>query len=151
MGAKRLDQAFLASMVSGHVVGRESSSKSKWVTMQSSSSPSSKTARSVSSGGSSMVDVVSDELALRFSGFDDVVWREDGGEIEGREEGAWDLAKKVDSLVCPAFGFSHSLSLPFFFCFLEEEPRDSVSVVSLRLKDVEETEGQGSADDGGGV
>ena len=95
-----------------------------------------------------MVNVVSNDLSLRFPGFDDVVGREDGGEIDGEGAEAWGLAKKVDSLVCPAFGlFSGSLS--FFFCFLEV-PRDSVSVVSRRLKDVEGTEGWGSEDAGGG-
>jgi len=73
-----------------------------------------------------------------------------GGKIDGEEGEAWGLVKKVDSLVCPAFGlFSNSFSLSFFFCFLEE-PQDSVSAVRLHLRDVEEKKGQGSEETSGG-
>ena len=50
------------------------------------------------------------------------------------------------SALCPASRlFSDSLSLSLFYCFLEE-PQDSVELVSLDLRDVEEKEGQGSVE-----
>jgi hypothetical protein len=88
------------------------------------------------------MSVVSNDLALRFADFDGVVGREERGEMNGEEGGACGLVKKVDILGCLDFGsFSSSSSSSFFFCSLEEGPRDSVSAISLRLRDIEEKEG----------
>lgn len=76
MGNKRVDQASLASAVSGHGhVGRGSSSKGECGTVRVSfSSLLSRPARSVSSPG---VNVVTKYLALRLAAVEDVLGRAD--------------------------------------------------------------------------